>query len=918
MKPESPQLPAAPWALSHKEILNQFGVSLEEGLSSSETRKRYHAFGPNRIEEKKPTPAWVIFVNQLKNIIVALLGAACAVSFLFGKWLEGLSIGIALLLNVFIGFFMELKARRSLESLKQMTRIETRVIRNGRSRKISSSKLVPGDIVEIEAGDMITADLRLCEASRLQANESVLTGESLPVRKETAPQDEDTPLHDRQNMMFKGTAVTMGSAKAVVVATGMNTELGRIASLAEEADEEKTPLEKRLASLGYRLIWVTLAITALVVISGLFTHLDLVVVLETAIALAVAAIPEGLPVVATIALANGMRRMAYHNALINRLSSVETLGATSVIFSDKTGTLTENRMTVTTLAHCSQSGHHRVSLEEDDSGHISLSPGEDSPDSDKDGFPTELVELGVLCSNATLDREDPMAADKAIGDPMEIALLVLGERTGIQRDSLLETFPEVREIAFDPERKMMATVHKTDGSYRYAVKGAPEAVFDVCTSCTFPDGERPMKENARDSLKDLNLDMAREGLRVLAIAGKKEETKDADPYAELCLYGLVGFLDPPRAEVKDAIDACRKSGIRVIMVTGDQEETARHIGRQIGIIDEHEAGAVHGALESIEDLSKEDRKDLLRSSIFARVSPKQKLDLISLHQQSGSVVAMTGDGVNDAPALKKADIGIAMGKRGTQVAREASDVILKDDAFGTIVIAIEQGRAIFENIRKFIVFLLSGNVGEIMIISFAMLLATPLPLKPLQILYLNMLGDVFPALALAMGRGHPALIHAPPRPPDEPLLTRAHWTSVLGYGLLIASTVFGGFLIALHVIELPVEISITCAFLSLAFARLWHVFNMRHRSSGIFNNEISGNPWVWGALVLCSALLVLAVYIPGISTVLALHHPGAMGWLWILGLSLVPWIVMQPIKSMGSRGEHNDKGQDAQPSAEAY
>ncbi|MGC9324689.1 MAG: cation-translocating P-type ATPase [Desulfomonilia bacterium] len=903
-------LPAAPWALSHEEILHQFGVSPEEGLSSSEARKRSHAFGPNRIVEKKPTPAWVIFASQLKNIVVALLGTACAVSLLFGKWLEGLSIGVALFLNTFIGFFMELKARRSLESLKQMSRTETRVIRNGGSRTIPSSKLVPGDIVEIEAGDMITADLRLFEASRLHVNESVLTGESLPVRKETAPQDEDAPLHDRQNMMFKGTAVTMGSGKAVVVATGMDTELGRIASLAEEAGEEKTPLEKRLASLGYRLIWVTLAITALVVISGFFTDLEMVAVLETAIALAVAAIPEGLPVVATIALANGMRKMAHHNALINRLSSVETLGATSVIFSDKTGTLTENKMNVTTLAHCSQSGHHRVSLEKD-AGHISLSPGEDSPDSDKDGFLTEMVELGVLCSNATLDREDPMASDKAVGDPMEIALLVLGERAGIQRDSLLETFPEVREVAFDPERKMMATVHKTDGSYRYAVKGAPEAVFDVCTSCASPDGERHMEEDARDSWKDLNLDMAGEGLRVLAIAGKKDESKDADPYAELTLYGLAGFLDPPRAEVKGAIDSCRKSGIRVIMVTGDQEETARHIGRQIGIIDEQEAGAVHGVLESIEDLSEEDREELLRSSIFSRVSPKQKLDLISLHQQSGSVVAMTGDGVNDAPALKKADIGIAMGKRGTQVAREASDVILKDDAFGTIVIAIEQGRAIFENIRKFIVFLLSGNVGEIMIVSFAMLLATPLPLKPLQILYLNMLGDVFPALALAMGRGHPALIHAPPRPPDEPLLTRGHWTSVLGYGLLIASTVFGGFLIALHVIELPVEISITCAFLSLAFARLWHVFNMRHRKSGILNNEISRNPWVWGALVLCSALLVLAVYIPGVSTVLALHHPGSMGWVWILGLSLVPWIVMQPIKSMGSRGEHNDKGPEA-------
>jgi Ca2+-transporting ATPase len=884
-----------PWSQSWEDLSEKLKVPTEEGLDEKEAQKRRRQYGPNRLRETRSKPAWVILVDQVKNPIVALLGGASILAFFFGQWLEGVSIVIAILVNAGIGFFTELRAVRSMEALHRMSRVMAKVHRNDQLQEIAAEDIVPGDLVFLEGGDIVSADLRLMEASLLQIDESALTGESVPVQKDVEPLEEQTPLAERVNMAFKGTAVTRGSGWGIAVATGMDTELGQIASLAEEAEGEQTPLEKRLSGLAYKLIWITLAIAAAVAGSGLIAHRDPLLIIETAIALAVAAIPEGLPIVATIALARGMWRMARHNALMNRLSAVETLGATSIICADKTGTLTENRMRVTQIA--------LPSADEEKIEQIKVSAedgfSEDGRSVDPEAHPLLrlALEIGVLCNNASVEEEDP---EKGVGDPMEIALLAAGSKVGLSRERLAEEImPEVREEAFNPKVMMMATFHETDGGYKVAVKGAPEAVLKVCPWLRTSNGNKDLTEKDKQLWQEQNNQMGEAGLRLLAVAEKEVKSKDADPYEELTFVGLFGLLDPPRKGVQKAIEACHEAGIRVIMVTGDQAVTARHIGQNLGLLEEGGGSVIYGNdLKDPENLSPDEKNEILQAPIFARVSPEQKLDIIGVHQEKGSVVAMTGDGVNDAPALKKADIGVAMGQRGTQVAKEAADMVLKDDAFETILVAVEQGRAIFSNIRKFILFLLSGNVAEIMIVAVAMLLGAPLPILPLQILYLNMIGDVFPALALGVGRGDPANMKRPPRDSKEPVLTSRHWLAIVGYAVLIALTVLAVFGFALKELGVNTQHAVTISFLTLAFARLWHVFNMREGGSRFFNNEVAQNPFIWGALALCTGLLLAAVYTPGLSHVLRMERPGTTGWLLILGMSLVPWIIGQAQKEV--------------------
>jgi Ca2+-transporting ATPase len=759
-------------------------------------------------------------------------------------------------------------------------------------------------MVTLEAGDMVPADLRLTESSRLQMDESSLTGESTAVGKEVSPLEADTALADRRNMAFKGTAVTMGSGQGVVVATGMETELGKVASLAEEAEEELTPLERRLNRLAYKLIWITLGIALLMVLTGLVAQREVLLIIETSIALAVAAIPEGLPIVATVALARGMWRMARRNALMNRLSAVETLGVTNIICTDKTGTLTENRITLSRVflpsGHFNETEQIEIQGEEEENGGFSLE-GEPVNLSDHPLL-REVLEVGVLCNNAELSSGTPADAGHGVGDPLEIALLRAGTRTGVRRDELLQSMPEEREEAFDPSVMMMATFHKVDGHYRVAVKGAPEDVLKVCTQVRTGDGDKDLDDKRRGQWMETNGELAEAGFRVLAVATKQADSVDVKPYRDLVFLGLMGLMDPVRSDVKSAIQACQGAGIRIIMVTGDQPQTARHIGSLLGLADGDGAEVIHGQnLKDPDELSEDERKRMREASIFARVNPKQKLDLITLHQKNGSVVAMTGDGVNDAPALKKADIGVAMGRRGTQVAREAADVVLRDDAFKSIVLAIQQGRAILDNIRKFILFLLSGNVGEIMIVAFALLAAMPLPILPLQILYLNMIGDVFPALALGVGKGDPSKMRRPPREAKEPILTRQHWAAIVGYGLLIAASVLVAFWMALTSLGMETDRAVTVSFLTLGFARLWHVFNMRDGGSHPIINDVTRNPFVWGALGLCSALLVAALYLPGISMALHMVPPGRNGWPLIFGMSLLPLVFGQALKQLRSR-----------------
>ncbi|MGD8613610.1 MAG: cation-transporting P-type ATPase [Desulfobacterales bacterium] len=885
-----------PWSYSWEEVTGDLQVAPDDGLSSKEIRSRRRRFGPNRLHAKDRRSAWAILVGQIKNLIILLLAVATAVSFAFAQWLEGVAIAIAIFLNVAFGFFTELRATRSMEALQRMSRVTARVRRGAENNLAPSEKLVPGDIVEIEGGDIVPADMRLVEASRLKVDESPLTGESVPVEKQIEKIDADASLAERSNMLFKGTAVAAGSGLGVVTATGMDTELGRIASLSEAAEAEETPLEKRLNRLGYRLVWLTLSIAGVVIISGIVAGKELFLMIETAIALAVAAAPEGLPVVATIALARGMWRMLRHNALINRLSAVETLGSTTVICTDKTGTLTQNSMTMTRiLVGAERSGIVTFELKDSD-GDKKFVQDRDPVQSNNAEQLAEILKAGVLCSNASLKKESADAA--AAGDPMELAILEAARTIELERDRLLETLPEVREEAFDRSVKMMATFHEQNGSFRIAVKGAPEAVLSACTKIRSADGEGKLEDDLRETWLEQNRKLARDGQRILAAATKTCDSQEANPYQDLVFLGLFGMQDPVRDKVASAIGDCRQAGIDIVMVTGDQPETARSIGREAGLLSDAENQIVEGdRLEDSDDLSDNRRRELLETKIFSRVTPEQKLNLIKLHQRANQVVAMTGDGVNDAPALKKADIGIAMGQRGTQVAQEAADMILKDDAFNTIVTAIQQGRTIFENVRKFILYLLSGNVGEILIVAVAILAGWPLPLLPLQILYLNMIGDVFPALALAVGGGDPLSMRQPPRAPKEPILTRSHWFAIGGYGVLITVCVLSAYALAFRWLGADTDRAVTVSFITLAFARLWHVFNMRAPGTSLIRNSITTNPFIWVAIILCVGLLLIGTHAPGLALVLNMVDLGTDGWMLIIGFSLLPLIFGQILKA---------------------
>ena len=874
-------------------MLRDFDVEPTKGLSTSEFKTRLKKYGPNRLKEAKGKSAFIVLLNQFKSLIVLLLAAAALVSFAFGDLIEGVAIVVVIFVNAAIGFVMEIRAVRSMEALRRMVRINTRVRRDGHVQEVFAEELVPGDIVILEGGDLVPSDIRLIEASKLQADESSLTGESTPVSKRTEPIEEDAPLPERSNMVFMGTSLTRGSCEGVVVSTGINTELGQIASLVEGAKEETTPLERRLELLGQNLIWATLAITGIIAVLGVLRGKELILMIETAIALAVAAIPEGLPIVATIALARGMLRMARRNALINRLSAVETLGSTNVICTDKTGTLTENRMTVTKIE--TESGEYELTGDESSSeGDFLFDRKMIDPLNEK--VIREILEVGVLCNNASLSKG---GEKKALGEPLELSLLVAGAKAGIYRDDILKIAPEVREEAFDPSLNMMATFHKENGRYRVAVKGAPESVLEVSTGVLSTGDTNELSPSVRERWLERNAELAEKGFRMLALAAKVVSDETVNPYEDLTFLGLACLLDPPRSDVRESILQCRASGIRVVMVTGDHPSTASNIARAVGLIDRDEADVIHGKdLKSTDQLSEAERQQVLQSILFARVNPRQKLDLIEIHQKSGSVVAMTGDGVNDAPALKKADIGIAMGMRGTQVAREAADMVLKDDAFSTILDAIEQGRVIFGNIRKFVIYLLSCNVSEIMVVFLASLAAIPLPILPLQILFLNLVTDVFPALALGVGEGDPQIMKRPPRDPKEPIIYSRHWLAISGYGSIMTLSVLGSLVLALKWFNMEVRQAVSVSFLTLAFVQLWHVFNMRDRGSGILRNDITRNAYVWGALGLCTLLILCAVYIPSFADVLKVVDPGKDGWILVIVMSLLPLIIGQLHKSL--------------------
>lgn len=887
-----------PWTQSLQDILHRLESDPETGLTGQEAKKRRKQFGVNRLREVKKKSVWSILLSQFESLIILVLAAASVLSFALGDWPEGIAIGAAIGIFIIIGFFTELRAVRSIEALRRLGSVSTKVLRGGQMETIRAQNLVPGDIALFEGGDVVTADFRLIESSKLQADESTLTGESLPVDKQTEALSGEVPLAERNNMLYKGTAVTRGSGKGVTVATGMKTELGKVSSLVEETEEEFTPLEKRLNKLGTKLIWLTLVITVIVAGIGILAGEEVLLMIKTSVILAIAAIPEGLPIVATIALARGVWRMARRNALIERLASVETLGATDVICADKTGTLTQNRMSVARVA--TSAGYVEWGKDEH-SGNSSPGEGRQS-NPKKDNLLREILNIGVLCNNADLKKSDE-GTFEATGDPLEAAMLMAGSRMDLNREDLLQKMPEEREVSFDPDTMMMATFHETDGKFYVAVKGAPESVLEISSRVLTVDDESPMAEEDRKTWMNRNDQMADQGLRVLAFAKKVVENADAEPYENLTFSGLVGLQDPLRQGIQDAIDQCRDAGIQVIMVTGDHPRTARAIGRELGLIRDEDGVVPSEELKDLDDLTREEQQRLIKTAIFARVSPKQKLDLIRLHQENGSIVAMTGDGVNDAPALKKADIGIAMGKRGTQVAREAADMILKDDAFATIVAAVGQGRVIFDNIRKFISYLLSCNLGSVAGVGFCSVLSLPLPVTPLQILYLNLVTDVFPAVALGLGEGEEGIMKRRPRKRGEPVLAKSQLIQIGSLGMVIAVTVTASLSLAMDWMGMEKPQAVTVSFLTLGFARVWNVFNMRGRKTPLLRNNVIRNRYVWFAVGICCGLLFLAGLAPGLSGVLSTVSLDLSGWSLIAGMSLMSLVVGQGLAQFGGKKE---------------
>lgn len=862
-----------------QKVAELFGVDPDQGLTDREVESRQKRFGNNELQEEKVKSPFLILLEQFKSIVILIMVAASLLAFATARWPEALALVAVIIINTAIGFFTEYKAIRSMEALRELGEYEVQVRREKRILKTAAADLVPGDIVLLKEGDLIPADMRLLGPGGCRVNEAALTGESVSVIKTVEPVEVSARLHARTSMLYKGTSVTEGEVEGVVTATGMYTEIGKISKLAAATEQKVAPLQKRLDQLGRRLAWITLAIAALVGVAGVAAGRETVIMVETSIALGIAAIPEGLPIVATIALARGMWLMAKRNALVNRLTAVEALGATSVIFTDKTGTLTENKMEL-----------EQILLADGDTVEAAELERAGREKSVKDTSIVRLLKIGVLCSNA---KPQEGRGTEITGDPTEVALIEAAERVGITREGLLNQMPEEREIAFDSKSMMMATVHhmpdssEKEGRYYIAVKGAPGQVLNASTKVHSKGGFENIEEKQRKQWLTRVEQMAGRGLRLLAFADKETSDPEDEVYESLRFVGFVGLKDPPRSDVREAIKQCQEAGIRVVMVTGDRPDTGSAIGEQVGLSNDGEA--YHGGeLGEPDELSPGELDEVLSAAVFARVTPEQKYNLVKIYQDEGLITAMTGDGINDAPALKQADIGIAMGLRGTDAAKQVADMVLRDDKFSTIVSAVEQGRIIFANIRKSVMFMLITNIAEVIAVASASLMQLPIPLRPLQILYLNVLTDVFPALALGVGYGAIDVMRRPPRKSEEPVLTQHHWKFIGGWSFVIAVCVLGALAIALHQLGYDEKRAVTVSFLTLAFAKLWFVFNLRDRGTTIWKNDISSNRWLWGAWLICLTLLAAAVYWSPLSALLHTVSPGLTGWVVIAAISLLP------------------------------
>jgi P-type Ca2+ transporter type 2C len=891
--------------LALQDLVLELQTRLNHGLTAEEAAERLCQFGPNELQER-PRPGFLqLLLGQFNDFLVLILIASAVISLFLGEYLDAGVILAIVVLNAILGVIQESKAEESLAALRKMAAPEARVLRDGHVLTIPSRELAPGDVVLLEAGHYVPADLRLVEAVNLRVDEAALTGESAPVNKDAeVVLDHELPVGDRRNSAFMGTMVTYGRGRGIVVATGMNTQFGMIAEMIQSYEEEATPLQRKLDQLGRWLGIACLVICGVVGLVGILHGLPPLEMFMTAVALAIAAVPEGLPAVVTICLALGMREMIRRHALIRRLPAVETLGSTTVICSDKTGTLTQNEMVVvqgwtagqyigvTGEGYQPQGAFTRDSQPFD----VSQAPA------------VQRLLLGAtLCNDALLEPSGQTTNGgptwRMVGDPTEGALVVAAAKAGLWKGELESLFPRVAEVPFDSERKRMATVHQVNGdgaalgwgnpapSYVAFVKGAPDLLIERCTHILTAEGARPLDDSQRSQVLAANEAMSSRALRVLGAAYRPldalpDEVNDDTIERNLTFVGLAGMIDPARPEVGSAVQVARGAGLKSVMVTGDYPQTAVAIARELDLIPPNGRVLTGTELDTLDDETFLHMVEDVR--VYARMSPQHKVRIVEALKTRGHVVAMTGDGVNDAPALKRADIGVAMGITGTDVSKETADMVLTDDNYASIVSAVEQGRIIYSNIRKFVFYLLSCNVGEILVIFLAMLARLPAPLRPIQLLWLNLVTDGAPALALGLERGDPDIMRRPPRPTGEPIINREMQLGIVIQSIVITAAVLGAFVLGLRRFPDDLMAAQTMAFVTLTTSELLRAFTSRSEHYSVFAIGLFSNRWMLWAVGSSFALLLGVLYVPFLARLFGIAPLGAGEWLAIAPLILLP------------------------------
>jgi len=876
------------YARSEAEIERELNVALAHGLTAADAAQRLSAHGRNELPAAPPPSPWHMLATQFTSLIIWVLIGAAVVSGLLGEWIDAGAILAIVVLNGLLGFLQEYRAEQSLAALRTLAVTYARVVRHGVRLNLSSTELVPGDVIDVEAGDHVPADARLLQVAAFRTQEAALTGESTPVDKVSAPlADSDLPLADQRNMVFMGTTVTGGRGRAVVVATGSVTELGRIATLMTAVPVEPTPLQRRLEQFGHVLLALSLGIVLVVFGLGVWRGEPLFDMFLTAVSLAVAAIPEGLPAIVTTTLALGVMRMVSRHALIRRLPAVETLGAATVICTDKTGTLTKNEMTVTQLAI------DDLMIEVTGEGYAPV--GTIVGGDPHEGALRELLWTALLCNGASLKQAE--GTWTVVGDPTEGALLVVAAKGGWWKEALERAQPLLGELPFDSDRKMMTVVRRVEGRAVAYVKGAPDVLLSRCDDYVTKAGEqRPLTDSLRSAILAVNQQCGQRALRVVALARRvlDPEPSSFEPDVveqRLCFLGLAAMKDPLRPEAKAAVDLCRSAGIATVMITGDHKETALAIAREAGFA----SGPTH-ALSGLElnALTDADLAARVRNvSVYARVSAEHKLRIVKAWRAQGAVVAMTGDGVNDAPAVREADIGIAMGMTGTDVTKDASDMVVTDDNFASIADAVEEGRSIYANIRKSVHYLLSCNLSEVLVMLGSTLLGWPLPLLPIHILWINLVTDGFPALALAVDPKDPDVMKRPPRDPQAALLDRQRFVTVCLQGAVMAAATLAVFGIARSIMKDGVPFARTMTFTTLVWVQFLHAFTCRHDRYSLFQVGVASNRMLVGAVLMSACLQAGILVSPWGQEIFKVVPLRAEEWALIAGLGTLPFLLME-------------------------